>query len=362
MRKSIYIALLASIFTLDSNASNSARPNGKKSVRASSNARRFVGLRAAAVSADTVASTTKTETKTEEAEVKKEKTQKECEELFYACMDGKTNETVMSNEFIYSDYSDMLSDIYAGVTAPVFKCIYSDDVKSLYSKYNFGRDIFGPSNGRIDKIEKNSINYYAYLKDNATKVANKKIPITEVNRDVLKMVGIETMPIGLKLSVELPDVSYNVTTINGSSAYKLNSEYCLDPTKNTELEGCKKIKQDWANNYRRLPPTSSKSCEDYEVFLSEKLTDAKKSATDYIFGLKKKIETIIDEYNLKKEAEEELKNLNEEPEKDINYMTAGSSGGMNDKTDTSKKGVAASVVAGSVARKVVLPLLGLPPI
>ena len=362
MRKSLYIALLASVFMVDTaNAGvrGGTSGNSKKAVRASNN-RRAGGLRAAALAAGAASAST-VDTTTETTEEVKDKDVKTCEQIFYTCMDDKTNETVMSNELVYSDYSDMLSDIYSGMTAPAFKCIYSNDVKSIYSKYYFGRDIFAPTNGRIEKINGNSIEYYSYLKDNATKAANKRIPITDIDREVLKITGIKTTPKGLKFSSQLPDVSYTITTIDGNALYNENVSYCLDKTQNTELEGCVKIKKSWGDDYRTQKPNISKSCNDYEVFLSGKLSKAKTAASDYIIMLKQKLEAIIDEYNLKIEAEEELKNINEK-EEEVDYMTAGSTGGLQPKTDTSKKGVAASLVAGSVARKVALPLLGLPPI
>ena len=359
MRKSFYISLLTSIAIAELFGFE-ASAREKKVVRAG-NSRRAGGLRASAMSA-IVNTTSTTNTTTETDETVKDKDVKTCEQIFYTCMDEKTNESVMLNEAVYTDYSDMLTDVYSGMTAPAFKCIYSNDVKSLYSKYYFGRDIFAPSNGRLEKINGNSIEYYAYLKDNATKAANKKISIDTIDREVLKIAGIETYPKNLKFSSELPDVSYTITTIDGNALYNQNTAYCLDKTKNKDLEGCVKIKKSWADDYRTQKPNVAKSCDDYEVFLSGKLSNAKKSAKEYINTLKTKISAVIDEYNLKLEAEEELKKINETPEDDVNYMTAGSEGGLNAKSNTSNKGVAASIVGGSIARKVALPLLGLPPI
>lgn len=305
MKKSIYIALLASIFISD--MANADIRGNKKSVRASNTTKRSStrgSLRAAAISS----SSTSSEGTSKTSSTSEAKDTKTCEKIFYSCMDEKTNEAVMTNELIYNDYSDMLSDIYSGMTAPAFKCIYSNKVKSLYSTYYYGYEISTPMAGMNEKIQSNSIEYYSYLKDNATSVANKRLPVTQVDREVLKFADVKTEPSDMKFAT-LPDVSYKITTLDTNALFDSNVAYCMDPTQNKELEGCPTLKKSLSDKYKDMDVSLSKTCKDYEVFLTTKLSQAKTSAKDYIIKLKTKISSVIDEYNLKKEAEEELKNL-----------------------------------------------------
>ena len=311
MRKSIYIALFASIFVIDSITADAGRgsDNGKKSLRASSSRKQRFGNIAKKVAAPSSVPAESASTSEKETDIStEEKTVKVCEKIFYKCMDEKTNESVMSNDIVYNDYADMISDIYSG-NSPAFKCIYSNNLKSLYAKYYFGREISAPMNGHIEKVRSNSIEYYSYLKDNATQVANKKISADKIDSEVLDMLGMKKT---LNLSQTLPDVSYTITTIDGTALLDENVAYCSDASRNKDYEGCDKMKKSWVDNYKEENPSMLKSCKDYEVFLSSKLTQSKSSTSDYVSKIRKKIESVINEYELKKEAEEELKKLEEE--------------------------------------------------
>ena len=233
-----------------------------------------------------------------------------CEEIFYKCMDEKTNETLMQYDIIYDDYSDMITDIYSGMTMPAFKCIYSPRVKSIYSTYYFNTNVSSPTAGFVDKIGKNSIEYYNYLKENATNVANKTLGVEMLDSDVLSLGSISMKPLK-KGSVNLPSVSYKITTLNPTKIFEANVAYCMDSSQNTDLEGCPKLSKKLAEKWEEADLSLNKSCKDYEVFLSEKLIKAKENATSFITGLKTKLESAIEEFNLKIEAEEELKALEE---------------------------------------------------
>ncbi len=310
MRKSIYIALFASIFVMDSLTADAGRgnDNGKKSLRASFSRKQRFGNVAKKVATSSVSTESASKSKEETDISMEEKTVKTCEKIFYKCMDEKTNESVMSNDIVYNDYADMISDIYSG-NSPAFKCIYSNNLKSLYAKYYFGREISAPMNGHMEKVRSNSIEYYNYLKNNATQVASKKASVDKIDSEVLDILGIKKT---LNMSQILPDVSYTITTIDGTALLDENVAYCSDASRNKDYEGCDKMKKSWVDNYKEENPSMLKSCKDYEVFLSSKLTQAKSSTNDYILKLGKKIESVIKEYELKKTAEEELKKLEEE--------------------------------------------------
>ncbi len=303
MKKSIYIALFASVFVMDSLTVDAGRGSNKKSLRASSSRKQRFGNFAKNTSTTTTATNTKT---TDETAVPEEKNAKTCEKIFYKCMDDKTSEVVMSNDIVYNDYADLMTDIYSG-NSPAFKCVYSNNLKSLYSKYYFGREISAPTNGHLEKIRSNSIEYYNYLKNNATQVSSKKISAKYADDYVLEIAGIKRNLKGA--SQELPDVSYTITTIDGNALYNENVAYCSDASQNVDFDGCDKIKKSWIENYKEENPSMLKSCKDYEVFLSSKLTQAKTSTSDYISKLKTKLESSIKEYELKITAEEELKKL-----------------------------------------------------
>lgn len=247
--------------------------------------------------------TSTTTTSTEEEE---EKTKEVCEQLVYECMDSKADEFVMQNEVYYDDYNDMLTDIYGGMTNPAFKCIYDSGVKDLYSEYYYGQTNLEPSSNPA-KIRKNSIEYYKFIKQNANDVASKKIAVNMVLPEVLTIAGITITPTGMQ-SQSIPEVSYKFTTLNQNVNFEEIKNYCMDPTKNEELEGCPKLKKSIGDNWKTLSSNSiSKSCQDYETFLIDKRSKAKKEAETFIIGLKTKISNNIEEYNAKIEASKQLK-------------------------------------------------------
>ncbi|MBD5398523.1 hypothetical protein HDR60_03380 [bacterium] len=237
--------------------------------------------------------------------ITEDKTKEQCEQIFYDCMDKKTNETVMQYEVYYDDYNDMLSDIYNGMSSPVFKCIYSNDIKDLYSSYYYGQTGLDVD-GNTVKIKKNSIAYYNFLKQNASDVASKKISANMVLPEVLNIAGITKTPIDSKAQTT-PNVSYKFTTVVPLTLFNLNKEYCMDVEKNKDLDGCAKLKNNLADNWKNLTPnTMSKSCQDYETFLIDKRTQAQQATQTFILSLKTQIINAIDEYNAKIEASKQL--------------------------------------------------------
>lgn len=242
-----------------------------------------------------------------------EKDAKTCEEIFYSCMDQKTNEVVMQNDIIYNDYNDMLTDIYSGMSTPAFKCIYSSELKTIYSQHYYNRILSAPTGTKAEKIKNKSIEYYNYLKQHAADIASKKLPINFVQSEVLSIADIDISPYNMT-SENLPDVSYKITTIEPTKLFEENVQYCLDETQNEELVGCPKLKKSLADKWKDGNPTIKKSCNDYTVFLTEKKSKAQSTAEDFIKTLKTKFTSIIEEYNLKIEADEELKALEAEEE------------------------------------------------
>ncbi len=307
MKKSIYVALFTSVFLTSAIVANAGRGsnNGKKSVRAGSTRRSSVAKRASAISAVTkAAATTATTETTETKKTTKAKDAQECEKIFFDCMDTKTRESLMANEALYTDYEDMVSEFYSGMKTPVFKCIYSDDVRGLYSKYNYGFEL-SDSSSRIEKIRRNSTYYYMYLKENATNVVNRSLLIQQVDSDVLSIAGVEKSVEG-QSNPELWDVSYSILSVQPKVLWKENVAYCTNPKQNEELEGCPKLKSDAPEKWLSNIPTKKQSCADYETFLKNTLSRAKSDSTKYIQTLRPKLESLIDEYNLKTDAEKEL--------------------------------------------------------
>ncbi len=234
-----------------------------------------------------------------------EKTKEVCEQIFYDCMDKKTDELVMQNEVYFDDYNDMLTDIYAGMTNPSFKCLYKNDIKDLYSKYYYNQTGLDSSMG-VKKIKTKSIEYYNFLKQNANDVATKRIATNMILPEVLTIAGIEIEPIGMN-SQSLPNVTYKFTTLNPITSFNMNVEYCMNPKTNQDLDGCDKLRKNIADDYKTLPPnTITKNCQDYETFLMDKRTKAEEEARTFIIGLKTKLTNNIEEYNAKIEAAKTL--------------------------------------------------------
>ena len=244
-------------------------------------------------------------TSTTVSTTEEDKTPAVCEKIFYDCMDKKTIETLMQNEMFYDDYNDMITDIYNGMSSPAFKCIYNENIKDLYGTYYYNQTDL-EADGTEDKIKKNSIEYYAFLKQNASDIATKKITANLVHTDVLNLAGITVTPLNAKVQ-SVPNVSYKFTILNPTKAFNLNKEYCLDPEQNKSLEDCAKLKKSIADTWKNMEPnTMAKSCQDYETFLIDKRSQAKQAAETFILSLKTQIINAINEYNAKIEAEKEL--------------------------------------------------------
>ena len=311
MKKGIYIALFTSAFLTSTLAVNAGRGGsnngGKKSVRAGGTRRAGGSKRASAINAIRNSGVNTTSTSTDDTEKKstsKVKTVQECEKVFFDCMDNKTRESLMANEALYTDYEDMVSEFYSGLQSPVFKCIYSDDVRDLYSKYNYGFQL-SDSSSRIEQIRRGSIYYYMFLKENATNVVNRSYIIQQVDSEVLSIAGVEKSVEG-QSDPALWDVSYSILSVQPKALWKTNLAYCSDPMQNEELAGCSKLKSDIAERWLANVPTKKQSCADYETFLKNTLSRAKSDSTKYIQTLRKQLESLIDEYNLKTDSEREL--------------------------------------------------------
>lgn len=234
------------------------------------------------------------------------KTKDDCKQIFYNCMDKKTNESVMQYENFYDDYNDMLTDIYDGMSSPAFKCLYSNNIKDLYETYYYNQNGLDASNGTIQKVKKNSIEYYAFLKQNANDVATKKITANMIYPEVLTIAGISVGPVGATPQ-SVPEVSYKFTILNPTNLLETNTQYCLNPEKNKNLDGCPKLNKTLVENWKNMAPnTLTKNCQDYETFLVEKRSKAKQSAEKFILSLKTQITNAINEYNAKAEAQKEI--------------------------------------------------------
>ena len=242
-----------------------------------------------------------------------ENTALSCEDIFYKCMEKKTTETVSQFDIIYNDYTDMLSDIYSGMMNPPFKCIYSNRIKSLYTNYYFGKSISSRSS-TPEEVGKNSIEYYNFLKQHVVDISSKKIEASFLLDDVIKLADLKIKPLN-KSKTALGTVSYKITLLEPDSLLSKNIAYCKDPALNKNLsEECSYLSKSLGNKWLEQDRSMTNSCKDYEIFLTEKLNNSKKSATDFINSLRTKLTSTIDEYNTRIEAEEQLKKLETEEE------------------------------------------------
>lgn len=259
----------------------------------------------------------KSELEKEENKKKQDKIQS-CQKIYFECMDDKTNESVQSFDILYNDYSDMLSDIYSGMKAPVFKCLYSEDIRKIYSKFYYGVSSVNSSGGSyVQQVTSGSIEFYSFLKDNAVNVATKKISPALLNESVFEIAGLKVKPYGMGSSFETKPVSYKVTTIDPVNLLNDNNKYCIDPKQNLKFAECddpfiNNVKDEWKEEWLKSSPELEQSCRDYKAFLKDKLGKAKKEASSFILSLVSKLSTVIDEYNLKEDSEKELKQIEEQ--------------------------------------------------
>ncbi|MCR5506359.1 MAG: hypothetical protein K6F04_00755 [bacterium] len=311
MRKSIYIALFASLILTETTVVNAGR-GSKKSVRASTSKRAgttgAVRRRAASTASVQSGSTSSSSSSSSSSSTTEEKDVNACEQIFYECMNEKTQESLMANEALYTDYEDLISEFYSGMKTPVFKCIYSDDVKALYSKYNYGFEL-NDSSSRIERIRRNSIYYYMYLKENATEAINKKIIAPQIHKDVLSLAKTDKKTSN-QVDPNMWDVSYVILSVQPRRLWQENIAYCTDPAQNKNLSGCPKMRETlvekWSDKWLEQTPTKKQSCNEYETFLKNNLTKAKAETVKYITGIRSELEGVIDAYNLKTESEKEL--------------------------------------------------------
>jgi len=271
---------------------------------ASSSARRAA---ATAVKNSAVSTTSSTVSEVEEVEEDEEKTKDACIEAYNNCMEQKTVESLMMYDDLFNDYSDMVSDIYNGMSQPTFRCLYSDDVIAIHTKYYYGSELSAPTEGGMSKklITTDSIEYQNFLKTNAEQVANKKYSPAFLSDKVIEIAGLKKKPLEQQ-ALELPEVSYKVTALDPIKVYKENRDYCVNPKENTNLQGCRKISDDIINAWKNKSPKIEKSCDDYRLFLTEKKSKSEKETKDLIIGLSNKLSSAIEEYNLKIEADRAL--------------------------------------------------------
>ena len=152
------------------------------------------------------------------------------------------------------------------------------------------------------------IDYQTFLRQNAEEVASKKISAPFLHKDVIKLAKLDKIPL-IQKSVDLPIVSYKVTALDPAKAYRENKEYCIDPSKNSNLLGCRKVNDDTISAWKNKNPNIEKSCEDYRIYLTEKKVESEEETKKFILGLSTKLSSIIEEYNLKVEADRELAEL-----------------------------------------------------
>ena len=112
--------------------------------------------------------------------------------------------------------------------------------------------------------------------------------------------------------------------------FETANEFCLSPKQNKNFEKCTSLKisnsiSDWKNNWFKEDEIV-KSCKDYEAFLLDKLGKAEKDAKSFISGLSSKLFSIIEKYNLKTEADEELEDMNKKVKLEDNTKTGIISG------------------------------------
>jgi len=234
------------------------------------------------------------------------KTQESCRAIVAECMDNALTAAVLEVDVLYDDYNDMVSDVYGGMKTPPFKCAYTFDGRQLFTRFYFGLSNLGPvgmgSDG-MKRVEKDSIEYYNFLRQNALDVASKKLPATELNPGVLKIAGITTSVEGTK--PQLPFADYRITTFDGEARFKADRKACTDMSR-PELAGCDGLLEGAVPAWLRLDPSQDKSCEDYKVFLSKKLAKARDDAQLAIAPLKSRLQTIVDEHNANEAAKRKL--------------------------------------------------------
>ena len=359
--KRIFILALSFLFAMDcatfANTSTkkksakraSSRGNGKNGKRASS-ARR-AAARAVMAKSGTGTNTTSTESSTTTEEEPKEKTKQECAEAYNSCMDRKTLETLMIYEDLYNDYNDMLTDVYSGMVQPAFRCMYSDEVIEMHTKYYYGSALSAPTGTMAARKEvtDDSIDYQTFLRQNAEEVASKKLGPAFLHEDVMKIARIEKKPL-IHKEVDIPIVSYKVTALDPAKAYRENKEYCIDPSKNSNLLGCRKVNDDTISAWKNKNPNVEKSCEDYRIYLTEKKVESEEATKKFILGLSTKLSSIIEEYNLKVEADRELEEIKakEEAERRRKLGLAPKVQGQPGKSSSSKPNdIARGAVAGA---------------
>ncbi|MDR2098701.1 MAG: hypothetical protein LBO78_01590 [Rickettsiales bacterium] len=242
------------------------------------------------------------------------KTPEECTGIFYSCMDKKTNEATMTFDVFFDDYNDMLTDVYAGMKSPPFKCVFSKKAREIYTSNYYGIDSLSFESGtkNEDKIRRGSIGYYDYLKANAMDVSSGKIMPQHIYSGVLELVDITVFPRN-QVPGNLPAVSYKVTTMDAGKALQEAQDFCFSAEKNPDMDGCPfkgmklgSLVDDWK---KADPITMDKSCMDYEVFLTDKKSKAKSAAVDFISTLKTKITENIQNYNDNTDAKDEMEDV-----------------------------------------------------
>ena len=127
------------------------------------------------------------------------------------------------------------------------------------------------------------------------------------------MANLKISTKGLKNSSDTKPVSYKVARMNPEQLFENASEFCSSTKQNKNFVKCtaKKIENtisEWKENWFKEDEVV-KSCKDYEAFLLDKLSKAEKDAKSFISGLSNKLFSIIEQHNLKEEADEELENM-----------------------------------------------------
>lgn len=232
-----------------------------------------------------------------------------CQAAVFKCLDKKVMAFAQTMDIVYDDYTDMLTDVYGGLSAPVFKCAYSKKLQQIYAQSHFGlSNVSPPSGSRAQKVSGNSIDYYNYMKSNALDGASKKISATEISPAVLEMAGIKLKAKGGGPQAVAPDVNYKITAFDGKEKYEEDLAACMSPSVNADVVPCEpKMLNTAGDDWLESAPSVDKSCADYKVFLMNRVSKAKEDARGVIFGLRSTLSRVIEEHNEAVDAREALK-------------------------------------------------------
>ena len=223
--------------------------------------------------------------------------QEECRQAVFECMDNALMAAVMESEVLFDDYNDMITELHGGMRMPPFKCAYAFELRSIFTRFHFGLSNLNP--GDMRRIERNSIAYYNFLRQNALEVASRRLPVTELHPAAIAMAGITTRPEGAR--VQLPFADTRITVFDGEARFNADRRACTDLS-HPRLAGCEGQLDGAIAAWRRADPSEERSCEEYRTFLTLRLNQSREEARLAIVPLRSRLQTMIDEHNANLEA------------------------------------------------------------